>query len=54
MITKEDIGKLVPSSGERFDVIVAGAGPAGLGAAAAAARQGAHTDPDPYLDGFFD
>ena len=43
MIAKEELTKLTAAPGDRFDVIVAGAGPAGLGAAAAAAQQGART-----------
>ena len=43
MITQADLRNLIPKPGATYDVLVAGGGPAGLGAAAAAATQGAKT-----------
>ena len=43
MLSREDLQRLIPESDATYDVIVAGAGPAGLGAALAAATQGART-----------
>ena len=43
MITREQAEQRIPRGGERYDVIVAGAGPAGLGAALAARKAGART-----------
>ncbi len=43
MITREQIEQRIPRSGGHYDVIVAGAGPAGLGAALAARKAGART-----------
>ncbi len=43
MIDREALRHHLPQEGEHWDVLVAGAGPAGLGAALAAARLGART-----------
>jgi len=43
MRAKNELLNSIPAAGEEFDVIVAGAGPAGLGAAASAAKMGART-----------
>ena len=43
MIHRSDIEPFIPRSGEHYDVIVAGGGPAGIGAAVAAAKNGAKT-----------
>lgn len=42
-VSLERAGKFIPEKDETFDVIVAGAGPAGIGAAVAASLQGAKT-----------
>jgi hypothetical protein len=43
MITREQVEQHIPRGGGHYDVIVAGAGPAGLGAALAARKAGART-----------
>lgn len=43
MLTRQQINKLIPAETEKYDVLVAGAGPAGFGAALAAASLGART-----------
>ena len=43
MIPRTDVEKKIPSGGEGYDVIVAGGGPAGMGAALGAAMNGAKT-----------
>jgi hypothetical protein len=43
MKTRAEIERRIPASGAAFDVVVAGGGPAGIGAAVAAAKTGAST-----------
>ena len=43
MLSRMDLGALIPRGDDKYDVVVAGAGPAGLGAALSAAGHGART-----------